>query len=114
MHDPNQTPLIVLIVPCRSITEDQIRLNNYLWTVVAFKKKGSLFIKKMASNKYRIIISAEQAQSSDFRFYERQVIHSKQEFVCDSSGQMSHCRNLSKYSKTQFTCNINSANPAKI
>ena len=39
-----------IIVPCRIITEDQIRSNNYLW-VVAFKKKGNL-LKDMASNKY--------------------------------------------------------------
>ena len=47
--DPNQTPLIVVIVPCRIITEDQIRSNDYLW-VVAIERKGNL-LKDMASNK---------------------------------------------------------------
>ena len=48
--DPNQRPSIVVIVLCRSITEDQIRLNDYPW-VVAFESKGKL-LKDMASNKY--------------------------------------------------------------
>ena len=47
--DPNQTPAIVVIVPCRSITKDQIQSNDYLW-VVAFEKKGNL-LKDMATSK---------------------------------------------------------------
>ena len=48
--DPNQTPSVMVIVPCRIITEDQLRSNDYL-RVVAFEKKGNL-LKDMASNKY--------------------------------------------------------------
>ena len=48
--DPNQMPLIVVLVPCRIITKDQLQSNDYLW-VVAFKKKGNV-LKDMASNKY--------------------------------------------------------------
>ena len=49
--DPNQMPSIVVIVPCRIITKEQLLSNDqYLW-VVAFEKKGNL-LKDMASHKY--------------------------------------------------------------
>ena len=49
-------PIVVhVVVPRCSITEDQIRSNDYLW-VVALEKKGNL-LKEMASNNHSESIS---------------------------------------------------------
>ena len=57
--DPNQTPSIVVIVPLRSIIEDQIRSNDYNLRIFAFEKKENL-LKDMTANKYQVIYASVQ------------------------------------------------------
>ena len=57
---------IVVIVPLRSIIEDQLQSNDFGLKAVAFEKNQQL-LKDIGANKYHIIFaSAEQALSAEF------------------------------------------------
>ncbi|XP_068697532.1 probable ATP-dependent DNA helicase RecS [Montipora foliosa] len=58
---------IVVIVPLRSIIDDQLQSNDFGLKAVAFDKKPEL-MKDIAANKFQVIFaSAEQALSKEFR-----------------------------------------------
>ena len=58
---------IVVIVPRRSIIDDQLQSNDLGLKAVAFEKKPEL-MKDIAANKFQVIFaSAEQALSKEFR-----------------------------------------------
>ena len=58
---------IVVIVPLRSIIDDQLQSNDFGLKAVAFEKKPEL-MKDIAANKFQLIFaSAEQALSKEFR-----------------------------------------------
>jgi len=57
---------IVVIVPLRSIIEDQLQSNDFGLKAVAFEKNQQL-LKDIGANKYHVIFaSAEQALSAEF------------------------------------------------
>ena len=60
------TALIMVVVPLRSIIEDQLQSNDFGIKAVAFKKIPQL-LKDIGANKYNVIFaSAEQALTAEF------------------------------------------------
>ena len=60
------TASIVVVVPLRSIIEDQLQSNDFALKGVAFGKIPQL-LKDIGANKYNVIFaSAEQALSAEF------------------------------------------------
>ena len=58
---------IVVIVPLRSIIDDQLQSNDFGLKAVAFEKKPEL-MKDIAANKFQVIFAfVEQALSKEFR-----------------------------------------------
>jgi len=56
---------IIVIVPLRSIIDDQLQSNDFRLKAVAFEKKPEL-MKDIAANKFRVIFASVE-QASEFR-----------------------------------------------
>ena len=86
---------IVVIVPLRSIIDDQLQSNDFGLKAVAFVKKPEL-TKDIAANKFQVIFAAaEQALSKEFRdLLKDESSEFRKIFVLGCGRRMSHYRNL--------------------